>query len=158
MRGPVAHLNVAYLRAGRGAPEVAEFWDNTDRVNMLASRWPGFIANIGFDDAELARAAPLFAELPAHPKPTRLIATLSAWATPGDLHDFTTRGVHGRFRDRRAEWFVPLSGATYVVWPVAPGHLPTMAEALDRLAAIRADGPSSTAYDFKWLNENTETA
>ncbi len=155
MTGPVAHINIGYLR---DVPEVSEFWDNVDRVNGIAERWPGFVANVDYEAAELAGFAPLFDEIPEPPDPARIIATLSAWQSAHDLHGFAAKGVHGDFRDRRATWFLPLQGAAYVIWPIAPGHTPDMAEARDRLARIRAEGPSKEAYDFKWLIENTEDA
>ena len=42
---------------------------------------------------------------------------------------------------RRREWFERHTEAPTALWWVPTGHIPTVAEALDRLATLRADGP-----------------
>jgi len=49
---------------------------------------------------------------------------------------------------RRREWMVPSTEATLVLWWVAAGHRPSVQEAVDRLEALRRDGPGPTAFTF----------
>ena len=49
---------------------------------------------------------------------------------------------------RRAQWFVPLDRPYFVMWWVPIGIVPTLAEALDRLARLRRDGPSPDAFGW----------
>lgn len=49
---------------------------------------------------------------------------------------------------RRLEWFEKPSQRGTVLWWIDEGHRPTIEEAAERLAKIRADGPTSEAFDF----------
>jgi hypothetical protein len=49
---------------------------------------------------------------------------------------------------RRREWFERHVEAHLVLWWVPAGHLPTVGEALERLADLRAHGPSPRAFTF----------
>jgi hypothetical protein len=80
----------------------------------------------------------------------REIVNLSVWQTSADLEHYVWNTVHRQFMKRRAEWFVPLDQPYFVLWWVPVGVLPTFAEALDRLARLRSDGPS--AHAFGWSN------
>lgn len=145
--GPVAHLNWAYLVAPWGDPAVAGFTDHVDRVNAAAERSAGFIARPDLNDAVLHHTI-------YKPRgdfdPAREAATLSIWESAGHLRDFVYRTVHGKFVGRRAEWFVPLGRPAYVIWPISPGHVPTLAEAHGALDRLERDGPGDLAYDFAW--------
>ena len=117
------------------------FFDAVDRINALAERSPGFVWRLRDETADPAwtafqRSEPL------------MTATLSVWDSAEALHAFAHRTIHKRFFARRAEWFEPLDGPHLVLWPVAPGTRPDMAEALDRLARIgaEAEGPAAFAW------------
>ncbi len=49
---------------------------------------------------------------------------------------------------RRREWFERMQ--TFVVlWWIPAGHIPTVAEAMAKLAHLEANGPSPEAFTFK---------
>jgi hypothetical protein len=141
--GPVAHLNVARLRHGWDDPRSAGFVDATGRVNALAERAAGFVWREADGAVEAALEGP---DAPFGPGVNA--ASLSVWENAEALRRFTYESVHGAFFRRRAEWFAPLDGPTHVLWPVAEGHRPTVAEAAARLARLRAEGPTDAAFDF----------
>ena len=143
MPGHIAHLNVARLRYGWDDPRSAGFVDATGRVNALADRAQGFVWREKDGAVEAALEGP---DAPFGPGANA--ASLSVWESVEHLRRFTYETVHGAFFRRRAEWFAQLDGPTYVLWPVAEGHRPSVAEAAERLAMLRADGPSDAAFDF----------
>lgn len=54
----------------------------------------------------------------------------------------------GVLRHRR-DWFERLGEAHVVLWWVAAGHIPSVEEAEERLAPLRAVGPSPNAFSFR---------
>jgi len=126
-----------------GDPAVAPFVDAVGRVNDRAEAMPGFVWRSG-DEAALGAAIgwPLITENPT------LIASFSVWETPEALRDFVYKAVHGAFFSRRDEWFLPDAPRGYALWWVAKGHVPTMAEARDRVERLIADGPSEAVFTF----------
>ena len=145
----VAHLNWGILRADWDDPLVAPFADAVERVNARASAAPGFVWRHGDDAPE---------DFGALSQDPRLAATLSVWESATHLRAFVMRSVHGAFLRRRAEWFVPQPGPTYVIWPIAAGHRPAVAEAAERLDRLARRGPGSDAHDFAWLDESGRAA
>jgi hypothetical protein len=139
----IAHLNVARLRHGWDDPRSAGFVGAIARVNALAERAPGFVWREADGAVEAALEGP---DAPFGPGVNA--ATLSVWESAEALRRFTYETVHGAFVGRRAEWFAPLDGPTYVLWPVSERHFPTVAEAAERLAMLRAYGPTAAAFDL----------
>ncbi|MGF1553009.1 MAG: DUF3291 domain-containing protein [Paracoccaceae bacterium] len=142
----LAQLNVGRLRAPIGDPRVAEFIDNVDRVNAAGKRMPGFVWMLEGD------AGPGNTEHKIDGDP-RFISNLTVWESVEALEAFVWGTVHKRFYERRALWFEALAEAHFVMWWVAAGHRPTLAEGLDRLARLREHGPSEHAFGWKDLPE-----
>jgi Domain of unknown function (DUF3291) len=143
----VAHMNIARLRAMPGDPLVAEFVDNVPRVNAVAERSPGFVWRLSDDSARVAEDVTFQAVL----GDPLLAVSLSVWETAGDLMHFVKKTVHGGFLRRRESWFEPWDGPNYVIWPVAQGYQPTLADGQARLNMLAANGPNDDAYDFAYL-------
>ena len=144
----VAQLKIGLLSHPQDDPRTAGFSDNTARVNAVADRSPGFVwrcldeaAAIQAEGMSLSGGNPL------------ALRTMSVWQTPADLEAFVDRTGHGACLERRAEWFQPLDEKTYVIWPIAAGHIPSFHEGLDHLALLRANGPSDACYDFNYLRQ-----
>jgi hypothetical protein len=49
----------------------------------------------------------------------------------------------------RKQWFEPLEGPILVLWWVAVGHKPTVADALERLQHLEQHGPTPHAFTFR---------
>lgn len=75
-----------------------------------------------------------------------VIVNLSVWETREALWDFAYRSGHLELMRRRREWFERHVQAHLVLWWVPAGHIPTVAEALERLADLRTHGPSPRAF------------
>jgi hypothetical protein len=150
----IAQMNMGYLRHPLGDPRVAGFTDNTDRVNQIADRSPGFVWRMTSADETHPEndIGGLFG------RPAVALATLSVWERYEDFAHFVHNTVHGHFLKRRAEWFEPLDLPSYVIWPIAMGHIPSLAEGKEKLMQLRANGPSADAYDFAYRSAKGPSA
>ena len=140
--GPVAEFNWGRLVAAWDNPKVAEFANNTDRVNRLAERAPGFVWRMGADEMFAAQQDPkgLFKGS------SRAASTLSVWASLDHLLSFVHKTVHQRFLAKGHLWFEPETRPKLVIWPVAADHRPTMIEAQEKLSALETNGDSDAAF------------
>lgn len=142
----IAHFNVARLLYPPGDPRVAEFTTNTQRVNLVAERSPGFIWRWK-DEASTVEGSGGYQAVEADPN---LAISLSVWDSVAAFRFFVQQTVHGAFLRRREEWFAPWGGPNYVIWPWMGDGAPTVAEGWDRLERLTREGPSSEAYDLHW--------
>ena len=79
-----------------------------------------------------------------------LIVNLTVWESVEALEAFAYREAsHLAVLRRRREWFERPTEASTALWWVTAGHIPTLDEALDRLAVLRARGPSPQAFTFR---------
>jgi hypothetical protein len=141
-RHQLAQINVARLLAPIDAPETADFVTALAPVNAQADGAPGFVWRLQTEsgDATAVRASddPL------------VIVNLTVWESVEALEAFAYREAsHLAVLRRRREWFERATEAVTALWWVPTGHLPTVDEALDRLALLRAQGPSPEAFTFR---------
>lgn len=136
----LAELNVARPRVPLDDPRIADFVNNLDRINAIAERSPGFVWRLK-DESGNSTAVTLAAD-------PNLIVNLSVWESAGDLEQFVWNTVHKQVYRRKAEWFEVLQKPHFVMWPVAVGHRPTVAEAEARLDHLAEHG--STDFAFGW--------
>ncbi|MFC7307060.1 DUF3291 domain-containing protein [Streptomyces monticola] len=140
---PAAHLaelNVATLLHPLDDPRIAPFVEMLDPVNAAADDAPGFVWRLVEDGAADATGL--------RPAGENVIVNLSVWESQEALWDFTYRSGHLEMMRGRREWFERHVEAHLVLWWVPAGHIPTVGEALDRLADLRANGPSPRAFTF----------
>jgi hypothetical protein len=140
-RWQLAQLNVGRMVAPTTAPEVADFMEALQPINALAEASPGFVWRL---QTEAGNATDIHAfddEL--------LLLNMSVWQSIESLRAFTYTSAHTDVLRRRREWFERLEVAHLVLWWIPAGHLPTIAEALDRLEILRRDGPTPAAFTFR---------
>ncbi|WP_037687120.1 DUF3291 domain-containing protein [Streptomyces durhamensis] len=136
----LAQLNVATLLQPLDDPRMEPFVEMLDPVNAAADAAPGFVWRLVEDGAADATAL--------RPAGEDVIVNLTVWETPEALWDFSYRSGHLEVMRRRREWFERHVEAHLVLWWIPAGHLPTVDEALERLADLRANGPSPSAFTF----------
>jgi hypothetical protein len=141
----IAVHTVGRLKALPGEPEVAGFVDNIPAVFSVAERSDGFIWRFNRLTNPEHRA-----EFEAYVGDAALAVTLSVWESVEKLNHYVFKTLHGRFYDRKDEWFHPPGEAMFVLWRVPEGHEPTLAEAGSRLAHLRTHGPSDHAFDWTY--------
>ncbi|TXS52008.1 DUF3291 domain-containing protein [Streptomyces sp. t39] len=136
----LAQLNVATLRHPLDDPRIAPFVDLLDPINAAADGTPGFVWRLvgeGSDDATALR-----------PAGENVIVNLTVWESQEALWDFTYRSGHLEAVRRRRDWFARHVEAHLVLWWIPVGHIPSVAEALERLAGLRTHGPTPHAFTF----------
>ncbi|MEU6239322.1 DUF3291 domain-containing protein [Kitasatospora sp. NPDC047058] len=140
---PAAHLaqlNVATLRHPLDDPRLAPFVEMLDPVNAAADTAPGFVWRLAEEGAADATGL--------RPAGEDVIVNMSVWESQEALWDFTYRSGHLEVMRQRRAWFERHVTAHLVLWWVPAGHLPTVGEALERLADLQANGPSPRAFTF----------
>lgn len=135
----LAQFNVARIMYPLDDPRMAEFAENVARVNALADGIDGFVWRL-HDESGNAMGMQVYGD-------PRILPDLTVWEHVGALERFVWKTVHSRFYGRRAEWFEHTE-TPLVLWQVAAGHKPAMAEAVERLDHLKAHGPSD--YAFGW--------
>lgn len=136
----LAELNVATLLHPFDDERIAPFVELLNPVNAAADDAPGFVWRLVEEGAADATGM--------RPAGEDVIVNLSVWETQEALWDFTYRSGHLEVMRRRREWFERHIEPHMVLWWVPAGHVPTVREALDRLADLRAHGPSPRAFTF----------
>lgn len=136
----LAQLNLARMRAPLDAPELADFVAALPEINALADGAPGFVWRLQTEAGD-ATAVDAFGP--------DMLVNLSVWADLAALQDFVFRTDHAEYMRRRREWFERMAEASLVLWWVPAGHRPDVGEARAALEALRRDGPSPAAFDFR---------
>ncbi|MEL6620959.1 MAG: DUF3291 domain-containing protein [Pseudomonadota bacterium] len=146
----LAEFNIGTLKYDWDDPRVADFQNNLDRVYDIARRSPGYVWHLEGDQMEAAQLDP---DGPMGGD-SRTASTLSVWTDPESLHAFTFNTVHKQFYDRKAEWYDPGQGLRFVMWWVPDGHLPGLAEALDRHRHLDTHGDTDHAFGWAHVRAN----
>ena len=148
MRGvswQVAQLNVGRLVAPLDHPLIDDFREALPLINALGEASPGFVWRlVGAGDATGATDL----RWPDAPDDELFIVNLTVWEDVDSLQQFTHRSSHAGFLRRRREWFDTMTDSHLVLWWVPSGYRPTLADASERLAFLRANGPSPFAFTF----------
>ena len=145
---PIAQINVARFRLPKADPANAAFMAALDHVNVQAEAADGFLWRLVGDgndatDIEAIEGDPDF------------IVNMSVWRDVAALKAFAYRQAdHRAVLARRQDWFDPIEPSV-ALWPVEPGHEPTVAEGLAMLDRLRNEGPSSAVFTFAWHRQNT---
>jgi hypothetical protein len=138
----LAQINVARLLAPIDAPESAGFVEALGPVNARADAAPGFVWRLQTEDGDATAI-----EVSDDPL---VIVNLTVWESIEALEAFAYREEsHRAVLRRRREWFEPHSAPPTALWWIAAGETPSLEEALERLAELRAHGPSARAFTFK---------
>lgn len=137
----LAQFNIGRLRASTDDPLLAEFMANLDPINALAEATPGFVWRLQTEDGNATAIRPFDDGLMA--------VNLSVWESLESLADYVYRSAHTGFLRRRGEWFERLHDGHMVLWWVPAGTLPSVEDAMARLALLRRDGPNADAFTFR---------
>jgi Domain of unknown function (DUF3291) len=136
----IAQVNIALPKEPLESPLLADFVARLEAVNALADASPGFVWRLQTDDGDATSIRAFEDE--------RLIINMSVWESIDTLWSFVYGGDHLAVMRRRREWFEHMK-MYMCLWWVPAGHLPDVAEAKERLASLRAEGPSPRAFTFK---------
>jgi hypothetical protein len=130
----LAQLNIGRLVAPLTEPHLAGFVAGLEPVNALADAAPGFVWRLQTEDGDATAIRPF--------EDDQLLVNMSVWRSVQALANFVYSGPHRAIMVRRREWFVPMRESFQVLWWVPEDALPSVAEALERLAHLREHGPT----------------
>jgi hypothetical protein len=137
----VAELNIGRALYPLDDLRMAGFMNALDAINALAERTPGFVWRMK-DESGAGATDIKFTDNPQD------IANLTVWQSVEALEHFVWNTAHKKIYNGKHDWFEKPAQAIFVMWPIDEGHVPTLAEALERLEHLRAHG--STDYAYSW--------
>jgi Domain of unknown function (DUF3291) len=137
----LASLNIGRLLAPLDSPQIAGFVAALEPLNRLADASPGFVWRLQTDAGDATSIRPFDDDL--------ILVNLAVWESLESLRAFVYSSAHVQVLRQRMAWFERLAAAHMVLWWVEPGHIPTVAEAVDRLERLRRDGPTPAAFTFR---------
>lgn len=133
----LAQMNIATMKQPLESPGMADFVANLDRVNALAEASPGFVWRLQTEEGDATSVRPLGEDI---------LINISVWEDVESLNAYVYESVHVEIMRRRKEWFERMRDAYVVLWWIPKNHRPTTAEAIDKLALLRKNGPSEEAF------------
>jgi hypothetical protein len=137
----LAVFNIGRPTAPLDSAQLQAFMDGLDPINALAERAPGFVWRYTAEGTNNATAV--------RPFDDDVIVNFGVWDSREHLWDFVYRSEHLDFLRRRREWFQHMAEPFLVLWWVPAGHVPSIAEALDKLDQLRREGPGPAAFTFR---------
>jgi len=138
----IAQLNIAtMLGKDINEPVMAEFVAQLDTINALAEQTSGFVWRLKSKNGNATSYNPY------HDK--RIIINFSVWQKVNHLKNFVYKSAHTAVMKDRMKWFENFGQAYYVVWNITAGYIPSLDEAVERLAFLQQNGPIHCAFDFK---------
>lgn len=138
----VAQLNIAKMKGKNiDDPVMKGFVEQLDSINALAQVSNGFVWRLKTDDGNATSYNPYGDE--------QIIINFSVWESAEALKNFVYKSAHTEVMKDRKLWFEYFGQAYYVLWNIPAGHIPSLDEAVARLAHLQQYGPSANAFDFK---------
>ena len=138
----LAQVNVGRFRAPLDSPVMEGFRSALDPINALADRSPGFVWRLQTEDGNATAIRPADDD-------ELLAINLSVWESVEALADFVYRSDHVAFMRRRREWFERFATSYLALWWIPAGTIPTVPDAMARIARLDREGPTSAAFTFK---------
>jgi len=139
---PIAEFNFGTLRYDWGDPRLAGFADNIAAVNKIAQRSDGFIWMIDDETMDAVQNDP---NGPLKDRPGTA-STLSVWRDAESLWRFVNKTFHAKIMAKHDDWFVPGDRSHLVIWNVAQGHFPTVAEGMAQWEKLHTDGETDDVF------------
>jgi hypothetical protein len=143
----LAQVNIGRLLAPLDSPQIAGFAAALGPVNAVADAAPGFIWRLQAEDGN-ATALRGF-EDDARGAGGGILINMSVWESVEALGAFVYGAAHLAVLRRRRAWFEHMADAYTALWWVPRGHVPSIAEAEDRVRHLRRQGPTTYAFTLK---------
>ena len=122
----LAQVNIGRILGPIDSPIMAEFKANLDPINALAEATEGFVWRLKSDSGNATDI--VYSEDPFE------IVNMSVWESVESLRGYVHKSHHLDFFKPRADWFEKSAQASYTLWWIPKGHIPTVAEAREELA------------------------
>jgi heme-degrading monooxygenase HmoA len=138
----LAQINIGRFIHDRDDPANADFMNALDPVNAQADGAPGFIWRMVGDGNDATDLVPDESD-------PNLLLNMSVWQDAETLGAFVySNSDHLAIMRRRKEWFEKIE-VFQALWWIPAGHIPTVAEGMERVAMLREHGPTAAAFTFR---------
>lgn len=138
----LAQVNIGRFKAPIDDAIMDGFRNALDPVNALADASPGFVWRLQTEDGNATAVRP-------YPGDDLMAINMSVWDSLEALQQFVYKSQHVQVLRGRHDWFQPIEGPILALWWVPSGHVPTVAEATERLAYLKQHGPTPHAFTFR---------
>ena len=113
---------------------MADFVNNTERINALASKSIGYFWNLEErPDKEKEDRLAVFDK-------DSLLVNMTVWENRKSLFNFVYNTAHKDIMTRKKEWFKKMPTMHMVLWHIPECHQPTISEGKKWLEYLRAKG------------------
>ena len=138
----LAQVNIGRFRAPLDDPIMEGFRSQLDPLNALADESLGFVWRLQTEDGNATAIRPYSGD-------DLMAINMSVWESLESLQRFVYKSAHvGTLRGRR-QWFEDIDGPILALWWIPVGHIPTVAEAQERLQHLAVHGPTAHAFTFR---------
>lgn len=138
----LAQVNIGRFVAPIDDPVIKGFRDQLDPINAIADATPGFVWRLQTEDGNATAVRP-------DDNDPLMAINMSVWESLESLQQYVYKSDHlAPLRDRR-QWFQKIDGPILALWWVPVGHIPTVAEAMAKLAHLKEHGPTPEAFTFR---------
>ena len=141
-RYQLAQVNMGRFRAPIESAVMEGFRNQLDPINALADASPGFVWRLQTEDGNATAIRP-------DAEDELMAINLSVWETLEALQQFVYKSRHLHVLRGRQEWFEPMQGPILALWWIPAGHVPTVAEARERLQFLEEHGPTAHSFTFR---------
>jgi len=138
----LAQINIAEALADMESPIMADFVNNTDRINALADSSPGFIWRFEEDPKNPSDSAALLGS-------DLFLVNMSVWKDRASLFQYVYQSGHKEIFRRKKEWFHSMPKMHMALWFIDANHIPSVEEGLSRLKHLQTHGESAFAFSFR---------
>lgn len=138
----LAQVNIGRFRAPIESPIMEGFRTQLEPINALADESPGFVWRLQTEEGDATAIRP-------YPEDDLMAINMSVWESLESLQAFVYKSRHVGTLRARDQWFEPIEGPILALWWVPAGHVPTVAEARDRLRHLAEHGPTPHAFTFR---------
>lgn len=137
----LAQVNIGVAKGAMDSEVMKVFNDNLDPINAVAESSKGFVWRLKEEGGNAT-------DIVFSDNPNELV-NMSVWESVDALKHFMFKTHHIDFLKRKKEWFETPTQATYVLWWIPAGHIPTIEEAKQKLTLIRKCADTAEAFSFK---------
>ena len=146
----VAQINVGRIAAPLDSEQLRGFVEGLEPINRLADSSPGFVWRLQTEEGDATSIRPDATD-------DMFLLNMSVWTSVEALSDFVYRSAHTPYLRERRQWFEKPVEAIHCLWWVEEGHIPTVAEGMERLAHFRRHGSTDHAFTFRDARDRTAT-
>jgi Domain of unknown function (DUF3291) len=146
----LAQVNIARARAPIDSSVMAGFAAQLKPVNAIADGTPGFVWRLQTESGDATSILPYDDPL--------IMINMSVWESVEALRDFVYRSNHASVMHDRAQWFEKMAEAYLALWWIPAGHIPSVAEAQERIEFRRKFGDTPHAFSFAKIFPAPETS